>query len=74
MTVAKPSALQEAWCEAGGRRVRYLVGGDGPPLVLVHGLGGSASNWVELWPELAKPHESQEEASQCLCPTVTPSW
>ena len=54
MTVAKPSALQEAWCEAGGRRVRYLVGGDGPPLVLVHGLGGSASNWVELWPELAK--------------------
>jgi pimeloyl-ACP methyl ester carboxylesterase len=54
MTVAKPPSLQEAWAEADGRRVRYLVGGDGPPLVLVHGLGGSASNWVELAPELAR--------------------
>jgi pimeloyl-ACP methyl ester carboxylesterase len=25
--------------------VRYFVGGDGPPLVLVHGLGGWAGNW-----------------------------
>jgi pimeloyl-ACP methyl ester carboxylesterase len=53
MTVAKPS-LSEAWCEAAGRRIRYLVGGAGPPLVLVHGLGGSASNWVMLAPELAR--------------------
>src|SRR3954452_9533076 len=54
MTVAKPSALQETWCEACGRRVRYLAGGDGPPLVLGHGLGGSASIWVELASELAR--------------------
>jgi len=27
------------------RGVRYFVGGDGPPLVLVHGLGGWAGNW-----------------------------
>jgi pimeloyl-ACP methyl ester carboxylesterase len=25
--------------------VRYFVGGEGPPLVLVHGLGGWAGNW-----------------------------
>jgi pimeloyl-ACP methyl ester carboxylesterase len=25
--------------------VRYRVGGDGPPAVLVHGLGGAATNW-----------------------------
>jgi pimeloyl-ACP methyl ester carboxylesterase len=25
--------------------VRYFAGGDGPPLVLVHGLGGWAGNW-----------------------------
>jgi pimeloyl-ACP methyl ester carboxylesterase len=25
--------------------VRYFVGGDGPPIVLVHGLGGWAGNW-----------------------------
>src|SRR3954453_11075462 len=54
MTVAKPSALQETWCEAGGRRGRDLAGGEGAPLVLVHGLGGAASNWVELAPELAR--------------------
>lgn len=35
-----------------GARVRYFVGGRGPSLVLVHGLGGAASNWVELAPAL----------------------
>src|SRR5690349_7534440 len=33
--------------------VRYLVGGAGPPLVLVHGLGGLASNWRLVAPALA---------------------
>ena len=32
--------------------LRYHVGGSGEPLLLVHGLGGSASNWVELLPAL----------------------
>jgi len=39
-----------------GVRIRYFVGGDGPPLVLVHGLGGAASNWVELVPALVRRH------------------
>jgi pimeloyl-ACP methyl ester carboxylesterase len=33
--------------------VRYAVGGDGPPLVLVHGLGGTIANWRALAPALA---------------------
>jgi 3-oxoadipate enol-lactonase len=33
--------------------LRYAVGGDGPPVVLVHGLGGAASNWRLLAPLLA---------------------
>jgi pimeloyl-ACP methyl ester carboxylesterase len=37
----------------GGAGLHYLVGGSGPPLVLVHGLGGTGSNWVELAPLLA---------------------
>ena len=37
-----------------GVRLRWFAGGEGPPLVLVHGLGGAASNWVELAPELAR--------------------
>ena len=36
-----------------GVRIRYYVGGQGPPLVLVHGLGGLASNWRLVAPELA---------------------
>jgi 4,5:9,10-diseco-3-hydroxy-5,9,17-trioxoandrosta-1(10),2-diene-4-oate hydrolase len=36
-----------------GSRVRYLTGGSGPPLVLVHGLGGMATNWRLVAPELA---------------------
>jgi 3-oxoadipate enol-lactonase len=36
--------------------LRYYAGGAGPPLVLVHGLGGSATNWVELVPELVARH------------------
>ena len=39
---------------AGG--VRYRVGGDGEPLLLVHGLGGSGDNWVEVLPELLQRH------------------
>jgi pimeloyl-ACP methyl ester carboxylesterase len=39
-----------------GVRLRYFAGGDGPPLLLVHGLGGAASNWVELLPALVRRH------------------
>jgi len=46
--------LVERRLEVKGGRIRYLVGGQGPPLVLVHGLGGSAANWCELAPLLAR--------------------
>src|SRR5436305_8139476 len=32
--------------------MRYFVGGEGSPLLLVRGLGGAASNWTELTPLL----------------------
>src|SRR4051812_22748185 len=36
-----------------GTRLRYYAGGSGPPVVLVHGLGGAAPNWRLIAPGLA---------------------
>jgi pimeloyl-ACP methyl ester carboxylesterase len=40
--------------DIGGATTRYYVGGEGEPLVLVHGLGGAAVNFTELAPLLAR--------------------
>jgi pimeloyl-ACP methyl ester carboxylesterase len=42
--------------EIAGTRTRYWVGGEGPPLILVHGLGGASYNFTELGPFLARRH------------------
>jgi pimeloyl-ACP methyl ester carboxylesterase len=56
MTDAKLPGLEVRFADVKGVRMRYFVGGEGPPLVLVHGLGGAASNWTELVPLLARRH------------------
>ena len=56
MTDAKLPGLEERFASVKGVQMRYFVGGEGPPLVLVHGLGGAASNWTELAPLLARGH------------------
>ena len=39
--------------------VHYIdFGGEGTPLVMVHGLGGSALNWMEVGPKFAKRHRA----------------
>jgi pimeloyl-ACP methyl ester carboxylesterase len=42
--------------EVRGARLRYEIGGTGPPLVLVHGFAGAASNFAVLAPLLARRH------------------
>ena len=57
MTVARRfDGFEERSSEFRGTRLQALVGGpaDGPPVVLLHGLGGSRSNWAFLAPELAR--------------------
>jgi pimeloyl-ACP methyl ester carboxylesterase len=54
-TDGKPEigGFEERFLRVGGTRLRYLAGGSGPPLVLVHGLGGAAANWRLVAPALA---------------------
>jgi pimeloyl-ACP methyl ester carboxylesterase len=57
MTDAKLlEGFEERSAQIRGRRLRWFVGGpkEGPPLVLVHGLGGAAVNWSLLAPRLAE--------------------
>lgn len=55
MTRAKvPSGFDERVARIAGARLRYLVGGAGPPLLLVHGLAGAAANWALAAPALAR--------------------
>jgi pimeloyl-ACP methyl ester carboxylesterase len=49
---AELPGFEERFAEVRGCRLRYLVCGEGEPIVLVHGLGGAASNWLALAPLL----------------------
>ncbi len=39
--------------ELHGHRYRYRIGGEGPPIVLIHGITGSSETWDEVLPLLA---------------------
>src|SRR5438105_832753 len=54
MTDAKVElpGFEERFAGVRGCRLRYLVAGEGEPLLLVHGLGGAAANWLALAPLL----------------------
>lgn len=48
--------MQERNIDVGGLSTRYLTGGTGPPLVLLHGVGDNALDWQWVIPELASTH------------------
>jgi len=50
--VAPGSGLSERFTTHDGRRLRYLVGGSGPHLLLCHGFIGSAENFAEWFDAL----------------------
>ncbi len=37
-----------------GHRIHYLEGGRGKPILLIHGLGGRATDWANLMPQFSK--------------------
>jgi pimeloyl-ACP methyl ester carboxylesterase len=49
---AELPGFEERFLDARGSRLRYLVRGEGEPLLLAHGLGGAAANWLALAPLL----------------------
>jgi 2-hydroxymuconate-semialdehyde hydrolase len=49
-----PEGIEERWALIDAHRMRYLTGGSGPPLLLIHGLMGFSFSWSECLPELAR--------------------
>ena len=54
--IRENAAIVERTIDIEGLRTRYLTGGSGPPLVLVHGVGTSAGEWSWVLPTLARDH------------------
>lgn len=48
--------VDERRLELAGIETAVLEGGDGPPILLLHGPGESSSEWMRVLPELAKRH------------------
>lgn len=48
--------VDEQWIEIDGMTIRYLMAGEGPPLLLVHALGESVLDWRWVLPTLSRTH------------------
>lgn len=48
--------MESAFTEVGGRRVHYWTAGEGPPLVLVHGVAMRAEDWAPMFRKLKQRH------------------
>jgi pimeloyl-ACP methyl ester carboxylesterase len=48
------AGVRSEYVQLGPYRIHYFTGGEGKPLVLVHGLGGKAENWAPLIPSLMR--------------------
>jgi len=44
--------MSEHWATVDGLRLRYLAGGSGPPLLLVHGIAGFSFSWRKNFSDL----------------------
>lgn len=50
------SGIDSKFIQLGPHRIHYLVGGEGPPLLLLHGHPSRALEWGSLLHELTRQH------------------
>ncbi len=51
-----PAGFAERFAEVNGVRLRYLIGGKGSPVVLLHGYTQTSHMWLPIMPLLAQRH------------------
>ncbi|MGH8474382.1 MAG: alpha/beta hydrolase [Methylococcales bacterium] len=51
-----PDGFREQFAEVNGVRLHYLIGGNGSPVVLLHGYAQTSHMWIPILPLLAKNH------------------
>jgi len=54
--LAAPSGFQERFADVNGTRIHYLIGGEGSPVVLLHGYAQTGHMWGPLLPQLTAHH------------------
>jgi pimeloyl-ACP methyl ester carboxylesterase len=53
-TAAKPAPFESLSAEIDGVGIRYLSGGNGPPLILLHGYAETSRMWIPIMPQLTE--------------------
>jgi pimeloyl-ACP methyl ester carboxylesterase len=53
----REAGLEPAFLNADGLRLRYVRAGQGPPVVLLHGLASSVYSWSDVLPKLARRYD-----------------
>jgi pimeloyl-ACP methyl ester carboxylesterase len=55
-TSSRPAEISFRTADLHGREVGYLGGGEGPVLLLIHGMAGTCENWRDVIEPLARQH------------------
>src|SRR5688572_19436572 len=56
MPLLSPSAFEPRTIRLHGHPVTYRLAGEGPPLLLLHGITSSSQTWERVLPALAEHH------------------
>lgn len=72
MTTAIPSFTAGRLQRPDGAVIHYEVGGEGPPIVFAHGLGGNHLSWWQSAPAFAERHQVVSFSHRGFAPSTTP--